>query len=185
MILEKIRKILVSALVVLVSGVLILIIGFYAENYYDYSRRSHGYCTWEEGKEGIRLTKEQRRDLAISRFLQDQTSVDYREIELAEEQGRRRMNYWEYFKDNFTLMRYSNKEELLKENVQCCAQVGVDIRPPSGDFWDWENNPGTSVFEIKHRIRYADKSGSLKEVISSHTYFAVDNCGGVEPVFPF
>lgn len=178
---KNIMKILACLLVILLA---LAALGF-AMKYRQDIRNQQGYCTWKEEKKGLIIARDQRLDLAINAYMSDQTSIDYREIELIENNGKRDTAYRKYLTDHFSLIRYNSKAEFMKENQQCCAVVEVDIPAPSGDFWDWSSNPGTSVFEIKHKIRYTDQNGNLKETPSSHTYFAIDNCGGVEPIFPF
>lgn len=178
---KNFMKILVCLLVILLA---LAALGF-SMKYRQDIRNQQGYCTWKEEKKGLIIGRDQRLDLAINAYMRDQTSIDYQEIELIENSGKRDPTYWEHLKSHFSLIRYKSKEDFLKDNQQCCAVVGVDIPAPSGDFWDWSSNPGTTVFEIKHKIRYTNQNGTLKEISSSHTYFAIDNCGGVEPIFPF
>jgi hypothetical protein len=164
-ILRKILKIIACMLAVFLA---LIAFGF-AMKYRQDIRNQQGYCAWKEDKKGLIISRDQRLDLAINAYMRDQTSIDYQEIELIENNGKRDSAYWGYLKENFHLLLYKNKEEFLNENQQCCAVVGVDIPAPSGDFWDWSSNPGTSVFEVKHKIRYTDQNGNLKE-ITSYTY---------------
>jgi hypothetical protein len=180
-----ILKNLIKFLACLLAVFLVLAALGFSLKYHENIRKKQGYCTWKEEKKGLIISRDQRLDVAINAYLKDQISIDYREIELIGNNEKRDPAYREFIKSHFSLIRYSNREEFLKDNPQCCAVVGVDIPAPSGDFWDWASNPGTIVFEVKHKIRYTDQNGNLKQIPSYHTYFAIDNCGGVEPIFPF
>jgi len=137
----------------------------------------------EEKVRGHRFTTEERLDIAIDHYLCNQTSMDYQEIEKAEQ-----MESPDDARERFTLIPYDSKGEFLRENPGCCKLTTYPARqnifgyeilffeePSSGN--ERASGMGDGMFVFKHKVRYMDQGGIRKEAEATKIYIGVNNCG--------
>ena len=178
------RKKIFNSLFIITAQLLCIIImpiGYYSiRNYY-------GYCNYQgygNGilKKGLRLTTDERLDIAIRYYLHNQISIDYREIAKAEQIERQQSDSLE---ERFKLIPYSSREENLKENPDCCERTWGEICPEIDQFFFREraSGAGDGMFNFKHKVRYTAQSGTYKERETTNTFIMVNNCGGVTNKF--
>ena len=195
---------------------LALLLALYGVSHWAYTsiRNYNGYCTYsptkgvgmppreirdevtqscyissveEEKVRGRRFTTEERLDIAIDHYLCNQTSIDYREIEKAEQ-----MRSSGDVRERFALIYYGSKGEFMRENPDCCKLTpysaqqdifGYDsfsgfvpfFEPKRGS--ERASGMGDGMFVFKHKIRYTDQGGTSKEIETTKLYIMVNNCG--------
>ncbi|MDR1662566.1 MAG: hypothetical protein LBR95_09130 [Azoarcus sp.] len=142
-----------------------------AEKTYQSIRNYYEYCTWEKGDlRGRRFTTQERLDIAINDYLENQISMDYNEIKKAE-------RIWDDAKKRFTLIPYGGKDEFLRVNPGCCQLTWHRSEGYEFEFWARAEGIGNGMFDFKHKVRYMDQEGSRKEIETTNTYTRVSNCG--------
>jgi hypothetical protein len=165
-------KLLFKFFLTLLVLLLLLVLYGLAERTYKNIRNYYGYCTWEKGDlRGRRFTTEERLDIAINDYLGNQINLDYQEIGKAE--GMRRAPI-DDLKNRFTLIPYSGKDEFLRVNPDCCQ---LTWHLSEFGFWERADGIGDGMFDFKHKVRYMNQEGSLKEIETTNTYIEVNNCG--------
>ncbi|MFE8046229.1 hypothetical protein RBA63_11345 [Brenneria goodwinii] len=175
----KTQKTKIIALIKLVLKILLLmfitlVIVAIIEIIYTSTRNYLGYCTWDNQRMGKRYTTQERLDIAIAKYLQYQTTKDYLEIGKSEHI----IGSSDELEQHFTLIHYSNKEEFLKENPECCERTWGLLEGDQFGFWERTDGAGDGMFDFRHKIRYIDKkNGTYKEIFSKKTYYEVNNCG--------
>ncbi|MEE3662983.1 hypothetical protein V2I52_13750 [Brenneria sp. g21c3] len=170
----KVSSVIKFILKILLLMFIILVIVAIIEMIYTSTRNYLGYCTWDNQRMGKRYTTEERLDIAIAKYLQYQTTKDYLEIGKFE----RIIGSSDELEQNFALIHYSNKEEFLKENPECCERTWGDVEGPQFRFWDRTDGAGDGMFIFRHKIRYIDKkTGAHKYIFSKYSHYQVNNCG--------
>jgi len=162
-------KAILGLVLVVVLAVAVLIFVDYGRPLW---RASQGYCA----KDGKKLSTTERFDLALNDYLLGQASYDLQEVGMAERKDGGIPSI-EDVKREFTVIPYASREEFRAANPQCC-QLTWSL--PEGDrigFWEKADDSGDGYFHFKHKIRYADREGTPKEILSKHTYYQVMNCG--------
>lgn len=171
----KIIALIKFMLKIFVAMFITIMILWLIDSTYSNIRTYQGYCTWDEERMGKRFTTEERLDIAINYYLKNQNFIDFSEIEIIENNNRRRRNFFEDLENRFTLIPYGNKEEFLKENPECCELTTWDEQ---FGFWERADGIGDGMFIFQHKIRYIDKkTGIHKEIMSKDTNYQVNNCG--------
>lgn len=146
---------------------------------YEKTRNYLGYCTWIDGKENMRLSTEERLDIAINEYLKGQETLAFLAIEMAENNNKRNGDFLSKLRNEYTLVKYNNKEEFLRENPNCCSLKFDFIEGPQFGLWDLAAGSGKGAFVFDHKVRYLDKNGNLKVINSNNFTFSVNNCGEV------
>ncbi len=156
----------------LISFVLIFVIGavlFIASWLYIAIPNYYGYCS----RNGSNLTKKQRLDIAIERYLHEQYH-DYHSIRYVEQ---REVLPKIKFEKYFRIIPYKNKEEFLKINPECCELEWYHTEKFWFGFWERAEGSGNGIFNFKHKIRYQLPDGSVRMIDSKNMYYQVNNCG--------
>ena len=169
--------------------ILLAVLIAYSDGQYVNIRNYHGYCTspsYRYDKKYLlerRLTTEERLDIAIDRYLRNQ-SMDYQEIWKAE-RGERWQN-WEFtiprdLEERFTLIPYADKEEFLQANPGCCKRSWGLAEGDQFGCRERADGAGDGMFNFKHKVRYIDQEGVRKEIETTNSYISVNNCGYARP----
>lgn len=156
-IIKKIFKTIALIFLILVCFVIIEIV-------YSGTHTYLGYC-WEEGKEDVRYTIEEKRNFAVEHYLEGQSYYDLRQI--SENKG-----------EQYKVIKYKDINDFYEINPNCCElkASGHEGMP----FGFWERVDGVhGIYDIKNTVRYYDDQGVYKEVTSKDNFFVVNNCGEV------
>ncbi|RLM17923.1 hypothetical protein BIY29_18820 [Brenneria alni] len=171
---KRINTVIKFLLKILLLMFITLVIVAVIEFFYTSTRNYLGYCTWDNQRMGKRYTTQERLDIAIAKYLQYQTTKDYLEIGKSEHI----IGSSDDLEQHFTLIHYSNKEEFLNENPDCCERTWGLVEGDQFRFWDRTDGAGDGMFIFRHKIRYIDKkTGMQKNIFSRNTYYDVNNCG--------
>lgn len=144
---------------------------------YISARNYQGYCSGSGTMNNVKLTTKERLDIAVARYLQNQTLMDLNEIEIVENGNRRESDYLEELQKTFTLVPYSSEVEFYQVNPDCCKRTWSMVEGDQFGFWERTEGSGNGMFIFSHKIRYSSKDGGVKEIDSTNTYLAVNNCG--------
>ncbi|MFE8101186.1 hypothetical protein RBA71_06745 [Brenneria goodwinii] len=171
----KIIALIKFMLKIFVAMFITIMILWLIDSTYSNIRTYQGYCTWDEERMGKRFTTQERLDIAINSYLQDQALLSVMEIDLAENKTKRSKGFFTNIEKRFTLIPYNNKEEFIKENPNCCERTwGL----AGFGFWERIDGIGDGMFIFQHKIRYIDKeTEDYREILSKQTYYQVNNCG--------
>ena len=153
-------------------AVFVLFLYIARECIYLSSNNYYGYCA-EGFNEGVKLSVDQRLDLAINHYLKNQLSYAFGEIRNAEDKALSRAD----LRSRFSLVPYKSVREFKELNPTCCDRVYGLVE---GDFIGFEeriSGAGDGVFKFSHKVRYENSEGGLKEIVSESSYYLVSNCG--------
>ncbi|MHA6833212.1 hypothetical protein [Ralstonia pseudosolanacearum] len=138
-------------------------------------RSYQGYCE----KDSVKLTADERLNIAINHYLHQQRLTDLLEVGRME---RASVGAKELGKI-YTLIPYRSHAEFKRENSDCCKRTWGEVEGDQFDFWERSEGVGDGMFEFRHKIRYLDENGVAKVMISGRTYYMVSNCGYQRPRF--
>ena len=144
---------------------------------YVSARNYQGYCSGEGARYSRNLTTEERLDRAVADYIQNQILIDFNEIEVAENGGRRQGGYMDALERRFTRIPYTNKAEFYQVNPACCERVWSTVEGEQFGFRERAAGAGNGMFVFKYKVRYKNREGVAKEVGSTNTYMIVNNCG--------
>ena len=140
-------------------------------------RNYQGYCSGSGARLGINLNTQERLDLAVADYLQNQVHMDFNEIENVESENKRQRGYMAALKKKFTLIPYSSQEEFYLINPGCCERSWLMVEGEQFGFWERAAGAGNGMFIFTHKVRYKTLDGTRKEINTTNTYMAVNNCG--------
>ncbi|MFL6601375.1 MAG: hypothetical protein ACJ8R9_08590 [Steroidobacteraceae bacterium] len=161
----------------ILAGVLIVVAGMIAyDPGYPMWRAYQGICE----KTGSKLTTAQRLNFALDDYLVRQEIADLLEIGAFDHRDHPSI---EDLRRDFTVIPYSSREEFLATNPQCCQLIWLLVEGMHIDAWAKAANSGDGFFDFKHRITYADRQGTRRQITSKYTYWQVRNCGEAQDHF--
>jgi len=140
-------------------------------------RSYEGYCE----KTGLKLTTAERLDVAINHYVRQQTLADFLEIRQAEGRNVKTDDMGRLY----TLIPYQSSAEFRRENPDCCSRTWGNVEGDQFGFWERADGAGDGMFEFRHRIRYVGEDGVEKVLVSTKTYYTVNNCGHPRTQFYF
>jgi hypothetical protein len=163
-------KSILALLLLALVGVIVLILHDLG---YPMWRAYQGYCD----STGNQLSPAERFNFALDDYLSHQELPDLEEIGAIERKDRPPI---EDLKRDFTVIPYLSRAEFLAANPQCCQLIWVLTEGMSIGLWQKADNSGDGYFDFKHRITYADREGTRRQITSKHTYWQVRNCGDAQ-----
>lgn len=84
-----------------------------------------GYCVSAGKVHDVKLATDERLNIAVDEYLENQDSTDFHEMACIEKNSNGSMVGHEFLRGNFKLLIYPSESEFFKANPACCSRTWV------------------------------------------------------------